>query len=172
MRSRVYQCGVLVSSGRQEEARTLLEDIFSHSGFSRLGAYERFLTYLLDGQLKSQAEEAEPALKSLNKALELYDSHQGTFAKQGAKYVNRLAYYHRAVVHNSLASYPEAAADMQLYIELSKKANQKVTSKDYMSLAYALYMCQEYDQCKAVLAQVSPQDRQQLAQILNEDMFK
>lgn len=171
LRPKVYLCGVLAGSGKTEEASEKIAELMSHPGFAKLGAYDRFLVYLLDGQLKNSSENFNGAIKSLNKSMEIFDKNKSAFARQGSPYINRLSYYQRAVANSGQGNYVDAAADMETYIALTEKSGQQASSKDYMSLAYALYMCEDYEKCKTVLSKVSAQDREQLAQTLGEGFF-
>jgi tetratricopeptide (TPR) repeat protein len=171
LRPKVYKCAELSKIGREEEAKAMLEQIMSNPNFAGISPYEKFLAYSLDGQFKIKSGQHEEALPSLNNALRTFNNNTHVFIAKNSRFINRLAVYNRAVVHNKMGDYREAANDMESYVRISQKANQRLGSKDYARLAIAYYLAEEYDKCRAIIKYVSPGDRQRLSETLDEDMF-
>lgn len=165
LRPAVYSCGALLSLGQKDDAAKSIELIIDDSKFILLGAYEKFLVYLLDGQLKLEKSDNQKALASLNKALSLFDGSYNQFVQIGSPYINRLALYHRGIAHYRLEMFQEAAEDQEAYIKITQTAKQQVTTKDYKSLALALCMSGEYEKCRKILPKIPASERQELEAI-------
>ena len=174
LRPQVYHCEVLIALKRHKQAQPELKKIVQDPGFMRLGIYEKFMAYYLDGQLKNSQgtyEGNEQALISLEEALRLFDLHPHVFKNYGSAHINRFAIYQMAVAHHVLGNNIQAAAEMGKYIEITKQAGMQVSSKDYQSLALALYLSDRLEQCRAVLPQMTLEDRKGLAELFADNFF-
>jgi glutamate formiminotransferase len=56
-----------------------------------------------------------------------------------------------------------AATNMEQYISLAKQAGQKISSNEYKQLAIYFYLDNQIEQCRAILPNMTKQDRNLLA---------
>ena len=174
LRSQVYHCEVLMALGRQKQVQPALKKAIDDPAFQRLGVYEKFMALYIDGQLKNSQgiyEGHEQALISLEEALRIFDLHPHVFRNYGSAHINRFAIYQMAVAHHVLGNNVQAAAEMEKYIALTKQAGIEVSSKDYKSLALALYLSDRLEKCRTILPQMTPEDRKALAELFADNFF-
>ena len=167
LRPQVYRCGILIKL-KKTAAKNYLAKLLSDPKFQELPVYEKFLAYLLDGQLKNSQGDFENSQASLDEAMKVYASGPDQFQREGNSTIYRLALRQRAIAYYSMGNHHQAAADMEAYIQLTEKVKGKADSKDYQSLALVLYMTEEYDKCKKVIPAMIPQDRQALADVFGD----
>ncbi len=165
----IYECKALINLNRLDEAQKIAEAILADPEFGRLNPYERYWAYYMDGQIKTSKGHFEKALVSLDQAIKTFDLNPAVFAKQKTPYVVRFALYHKSLANHNLGRQSAAAADMERYIELSKKAGAEVPSKDYKSLVLAYYLCENLAKCKEYLPNVSAEDKQDLSNRFQHD---
>ncbi|WP_372365283.1 hypothetical protein [Candidatus Uabimicrobium sp. HlEnr_7] len=166
---RLEYTALLVKEKSNEEAREAIHLVMSDTGFSQLPIHKKLLAYSLNGQLQMREFNHDSALASFDKALKEFNNSGNVSANSIS--VVRLIVYYRSRVHNKLANYAESAADMQAYVTLSEQAKQPITSEEYSRLAIAYYLAEDHESCKAVLPNISQEDREQLAEQLEDEMF-
>lgn len=171
LRAHIYRSGVLITLKKLPEAGASLNKVLTDTAFPQVGIYERFLAYLLDGQLKNMRGEHEAALVSLEDDIKLFEQNSEMFQRHGLASLPRWALYHKAVANDRLGNYRQAAADMEEYILLTGQSNYRIDNKDYKSLARALFMAEDYDKCRKVLPNLSPEDRRELGTALGDMDF-
>lgn len=169
LRPQIYRAGVLISLKKYPPARTIVAGLVADARLAQLGAYEQFLAFFLDSQLKNLGGDYENALTSVEEALKQCELHPDVFQMRGAASIQRLALRERAIAYHYLGNYRQAATDIEQYIVMTEQAEGKADPKDYQSLALALYMSDDYEKCRKVLPRLSLQERRELAQIFPAD---
>jgi tetratricopeptide (TPR) repeat protein len=168
---KVYQANMLITLNRLEEARKILDSVTGNSAFSKLGNYEKFMAFYMDGQLCNQQENFTKAVASLDEAIKIFDLYPHIFRNYKSPAIDRFAIYQKSVAYFGLHDYKKAATEIEKYIQVSQAKGMEVVSQDYKSLALAYYLSNNLAKCRSVLPNVSQADRQDLAKRLEDNLF-
>lgn len=168
VRPMAYSCCVLMALDRENEARRAVNAVSNHPKYSSLGEYEQFLFFVCDGILKNRIKDYEGALLSLDKAVEIANLYPNVFANYGSPFMKRHALYNRAITRFAVGWFDDPLVeDMEEYVKLAEQAGD-ATADDYKTLAIACFLTHRSARCKQVVANLKPEERQELGKAVDD----
>jgi tetratricopeptide (TPR) repeat protein len=172
LRPMVYKAGILTALNQYEEAEEIITKILRDSRFYEMSAYEKFLTYLVDSDIHLVGGRNKDALVSLEESHKIYGLNNDVFQRYGQYGVALEAevYFQKSIVYFKIRDFMKSAENNSRYIELAQSLG-KADSSAYKRSILALYYAGQIEECKQLIPNLSPQDRQDLYEVLQEEMF-
>lgn len=173
-RAEVYRCGILVHTGKANEAYEFLQKMIFSAAFkgTKDWPYERYLAYYLDGYLKNVSDKHQEAIQSLDAAVEMCNLYRDAMEGQGVPTAKRLSLHARAAAYMKLGQFHKATPDIEEYIALSQKAQVKPASETYQALALCYYYTNQIEKCKSLGQSMDPKHRKELEISLEESLWQ
>lgn len=169
---KIQEARMLLMTGKVKPAQSIIIAAIKDKKFSKCSAYYQYMAYYMAGQIYNMLEKYDDALAILDSALEAYEESPSVFEKEHMKNANRFAIYQKSVALHYKNNNVEAAKQLEEYMTLTKQAGDEVSSKDYKSLALAYYLSNNIKKCKAVLPELTPEDRESLHAQFGDSFFR